>query len=352
MSWLPRLGTILLILSAFVVVLDTRWHDPLPWLFARGLFSLMLLVTAGLMIQQYHRQVPSSPPSPPDFDPESEAPDARGEAVSSVTDQLESLQNTLDIVRFTLSAVTEAGLENEDRLNETLLKFRSMTSTLIDQNAQLMSLSETNNAEYQQVRMITAETLHSIQEHLKETETTLHMSRDHITKLDILERGIQDLTEILNTNDMVTDAINMLALNATIEAARAGDRGRGFGVIAEELSRLALEARDSTRKVQIYLDDLFANSADILDQLKTDISRAETIVDELASISQNAILIEQSIQRLYDIFNDTLASVDQQTPLLKRLVEQLADIEREIGEIQDVTRNVLQTAEDLGEMLQ
>ncbi|HCQ90434.1 MAG TPA: methyl-accepting chemotaxis protein, partial [Clostridium sp.] len=65
-----------------------------------------------------------------------------------------------------------------------------------------------------------------------------------------LEKDSQDIQGILNIINQVSSQTNLLALNASIEASRAGEHGRGFSVIAEEIRKLSDESRESTEKIE------------------------------------------------------------------------------------------------------
>ncbi len=90
----------------------------------------------------------------------------------------------------------------------------------------------------------------------------------------------------------IADQKNLLALNATIEASRAGDAGRGFGVVATEVKNLANEARNATDKISAEIESMRGFSTGVVDMLAA---------------------IQAAMQHVGEYVTSTAAAVDQQT---------------------------------------
>ena len=80
--------------------------------------------------------------------------------------------------------------------------------------------------------------------------------------LQALEKETSDVGSILDSIRGIADQTNLLALNAAIEAARAGEQGRGFAVVADEVRTLAKRTQDSTEQIQIMITQLQKGSQD------------------------------------------------------------------------------------------
>ena len=155
-----------------------------------------------------------------------------------------------------------------------------------------------------------------------------------------LSEHTQQIGDIIGTVNEVAEQSKLLALNASIEAARAGDYGRSFGVVANEMRSLAEQSKQATRQVRQLLSDIRVATVDAVTSTETGIA--------------HAVQGESSVLGIEQQFSELLASIDETARLGKAIsktteqqqqgVEQVADA---MVNIEGSLRGSVQTVADL-----
>lgn len=145
----------------------------------------------------------------------------------------------------------------------------------------------------------------AIQNVVRQTAHVLEINGQFRTSLDKLGTQTIEINKIVNTIREIAAQTNLLALNAAIEAARAGEHGRGFAVVADEVRNLAKRVQDATREIQENTQGISVAMKDIAQKS-----------------GENSHLIEQA-QELVNGANHSFTDISTVTTTIKKLVSRL-----------------------------
>lgn len=202
----------------------------------------------------------------------------------------------------------------------TAIHEMSSTADSVSSSAQItaQAVDETRHAVHkgQQVVSASANGIRQLSAQVSEVS-------DRITALQ--QQGVQ-IGSILDVIRTISEQTNLLALNAAIEAARAGEHGRGFAVVADEVRTLASKTRASTQEIQLMIDRLRDTTRAAVDtmtegrQLSSLALRdAEQAVSELATIVQAA-------DRIQDMATQIASAAEQQSKVSEEINQNVSNI--------------------------
>ncbi|MGC0151931.1 methyl-accepting chemotaxis protein [Chromobacterium vaccinii] len=121
--------------------------------------------------------------------------------------------------------------------------------------------------------------------------------------IEDLEQKTSRITTIVNTIHEIADQTNLLALNAAIEAARAGEQGRGFAVVADEVRKLAERTSSSTKEVTEMIDDIKNGTGNATESIHEMLVKAQKGEEHASEASHSIEQIRSSTSQLADVVN-------------------------------------------------
>ena len=264
---------------------------------------------------------------------------SKTQAMLVAADKLEAVGNVVSSASSELSAQIEqsdrGAAESAQRLSEAATAMNEMNATVqeVAKNAgSASSASAETKQKAQAGAQVVEKAVHSIgQVH----QMSLELKGDMVQ----LNEHAQDITRIMNVISDIADQTNLLALNAAIEAARAGEAGRGFAVVADEVRKLAEKTMASTNDVGNAIKAIQESTAKSMAGVEQSVAR----------IGEATELASQSGAALQEIVATVEATADQVNAIATASEEQSAaseEINQSIVQVNDMSR---QTAEAMAE---
>ncbi len=259
-----------------------------------------------------------------------------------VADNLEEVVNRLSFASETLaqtiSECEQGANAQAKQITNTSEAMEEMSMTVNDvaQSASLASnvTSETGVKAHDCGR-IAHEAISSMQDVQKLTTRLM----DDMQSLDASSKSIDQVMGVISE---IADQTNLLALNAAIEAARAGEAGRGFAVVADEVRKLAEKTMDSTNEVAKIINEIQQNASQSLTQTTASFAAIEKATD----------LVMQSGETLTEIANMTKNSAEQVHSIATAAEEQSVTTKHIKDNMNQVNEIALVTVQSMGDATQ
>lgn len=234
---------------------------------------------------------------------------------SNVNRASQGVSSQLNETDMVATAVTEMGATIEEIAKNTELAANKASST--HQNAQLGQ--------------------RGVEQTIEKIESLASQINESSIVVNELEKDSETIGSVLSVIKSIAEQTNLLALNAAIEAARAGEQGRGFAVVADEVRSLALRTQESTEEISNIVQTLQSRTRSIVQVMNASRAQGDESAVQAASAGDLLQQINSDVTNIMDMSTQIAAAIEEQSMVA-------TEVNKNVVVIRDIAQATADTA--------
>lgn len=283
--------------------------------------------------------------------------DELGHMGVQIDNMLDKLQTTLktahdsaQISSNMASNIAQASEEAATSVNSQHTQLELLSTAMTEMSATINDVA--NNAES------TAESTNKVMEHTEQNDHTMEVTSKAISDVsrDIsmanelvseLQAGVNEISKVVSVIRDVSEQTNLLALNAAIEAARAGEQGRGFAVVADEVRNLASRTQKSTNEVQHTIDTLIEHAERTFVAMQSSNDNVDSSVSASNQTREQLNVIVAEMQNANDMVAQIAAASEQQSSVASEMNQNVTSIHLSANEVLQASQSLAEESQEM-----
>lgn len=270
-------------------------------------------------------------------------PEEKDSITSKISLAINTLLKSMDNLIKELDSLSERILNSSRQLNDTI---KHTSDAMEEVNSALQNLTQETDKlnlnieeiaqKSKEVELLAYEGISKINSMTEQMQDIAQATDHTMTMIGELDRAFGEINNVVKVISDIAEQTNLLALNAAIEAARAGEHGRGFAVVADEVRQLAYQTQDFLEKIKVMISELS--------------EKMSNTISTISSSNQQVERGEKTLQEVTNTFKIITDNIQDIANRIERTAESSREITRGSREIADASDQQLSINMQLADM--
>jgi len=249
-----------------------------------------------------------------------------------------------------LSAITEQTsqsiYEQQSQTEQVATAMNEMSATVHEVSKNIIGTAQSAdeaNTETSEGRQVVEEAIRAIQQLAGQVETAAEV-------IHRLEQDSENISAVMDVIRGVAEQTNLLALNAAIEAARAGEQGRGFAVVADEVRTLAGRTQESTEEINQVIEKLQSGSRKAVEVMYKSREESQSVVEQARKAGTSLSAISTAVARINDMSTQIASAAEEQSATTEEINRNITNISEMANETSTGAQQTATASGDLARL--
>jgi len=248
--------------------------------------------------------------------------DVFSKAVDMITDSSHQLSTASEESSATVASNAKELMEQQDETLQVVAAIEEMTAT-IKEVAENTTATADASAEADSIILAGGDVVKRAVDSINNVSSQVEVAGESINRL---HESSNNISAVINVIKGIAEQTNLLALNAAIEAARAGEQGRGFAVVADEVRTLAQRTQESTAEIETMIQQFQGDSTKAFEQMNESRENVDGSVLLVTEVEKTLLSIAAANAKISDMTTQIAAATEQQVAVSEDIAQKMQSI--------------------------